>query len=371
MKRASIAIALVLTACPAKTPVVTPDPEPSRSSSAAPSPEPSPSTKAPKALRAAYIGDDGLYLYDVSADTVLQLLSGTGIRQPRFLNRDTIAFVRDEGAGSSVMSFNTRTRALTTLHTSNAPINAWAPRADNQEIAYVVTDSNGYPQVRYRALVGNLSTLVVTTLARAPGRERDIGDQTSVQWSPDGRRTLISYTPADGEGEPVPNTAAQVQVRRSDGALEFAPPQSRGATQAVMSADGRKVYFRSSQGRRVWDAATKATSAVPGNPPVWFDPVASLDGRTIAYDTGATTAKVKVEVLDVRTGTRTQVGPSGRMHPVYADNRTIWIRSVVPCQPDCFYPVSPGPEVFAVDLRTGKERKLKLTSLQDVTLFYG
>lgn len=363
-------LAMLLTACPAKTPVVDPGPEPTGSASIAPSPAPTPTKRGtPSAVRAAYIGEDGLFLYDVKTDTVQHLVQGQGIKQPRFLNRDTIAFVRDEGTGSAIVSYDVRTRALTTLHTSEAQINTWAPRPDNQEIAYIVTDANRYPQVRYRALVGNRTTLVVTTLARAFGREADLADQASIQWSPDGRRTLIVFTPADGEGLPVPDTAAQLQVRASDGALEFAPPQRQEATQAVLSVDGRKVYLRSTRGARLWDAATGGTAPVPGRPPAWFNLTRSPDGRALAYDTGATSMKARVETLDLRTGTRTQVGRAGRVHPVYANLRTVWTQALQPCEPECLYPVMPGPTVYATDLRTGVERTLKLPTLQDIAVF--
>jgi Tol biopolymer transport system component len=371
MKRAVIALALLLTGCPAKTPIVVPTADPSPSGSVAPSPEPSPSTKAaPVAVRAAYVEGDGLFLYDVAKDSVQQILAGGGMRQPRFMNRDTIAFLRDEGTGTAVIAYDVRTQSLTTLHTSNAPIGAWSPRSDNEEIAYVATDQNAYPQLRYRALVGNASTLVVTTLARAFGREADLSEQTLVRWSPDARRTLMVFTPADGEGDPVPDSAAQLQVRGADGRLEFAPPQAQQATQAAMSPDGRKVYYRSSAGTRMWDAATRATAAVPGRPPIWFNPTVSIDGRALAYDTGATSAKVRVEVLDLRNGTRTQVGPTGRVHPVYATLRTLWTQSVAPCPAECLTDVTPGREVFATDLRNGNERKLALTSLQDLAVHY-
>lgn len=371
MKRAVIAVALVLSACPAKTPIVVPTVDPSPSGSVAPSPEPSKTAAVARvAVRAAFVGKEGLYLYDVKADTVQHLLAGDGIMQPRFLNRDTVAFLRDEGTGSAVIAYNIATQALTTLHTSNATIGAWAPRPDNEEIAYVATDANAYPQVRYRALVGNQSTLVVTTLARALGRGTELSEQRLVRWSPDARRTLVVYTPADGDEHPVPDSAAQLQVRGADGRLEFAPPQAQQATQATMSLDGRRIYYRSSAGTRVWDAATDTTASVPGRPPAWFNPTPSIDGHMLAYDTGATTEKVRVETIDVRSGARRQVGPTGRIRPIYADLRTLWTQTVIPCTGECLTSVTPGTEVFATDLRNGRERKLALTSLQDLAVFY-
>lgn len=375
MTKTPVALALLtllLTACPARTPVV---PDPTAASTASPAPSPNPTTTKralPVATRVAYIAEDGLSLYDVKADTVQQVLRGSGIRQPRFLNRDTIAFVRDEGTGSTISTYDVRTRAVTTLHTTDAPIRVWAARPDNEELAYIVVGDDAYPQVRFRSLVGNQTTLVVTTLARALGREADLSDQMLLRYAPDGARVLISFSPADGEpGQKIPDSAAQMQVRALDGALEFAPPHAQDATQAVLSTDGKRVtYMRASGPARVWDAATGKVSQLRGAPARWFNPAPSLEGRTIAYDTGATSVKVRVEILDVRTGTRTALGPAGRANPVFANSRTVWMQSVQPCEPDCLLPVTPGPEVYAVDMRTGAERKLKIPTLQDIAISY-
>jgi hypothetical protein len=102
----------------------------------------------------------------------------------------------------------------------------------------------------------------------------------------------------------------------------------------------------------------------------WFDPWPSRDGRNVAYDNGVFDAKVRVATLDLKAGKSKFITGEGFAWPVFATTRTVWVQRATPCKPSCAVPVTPGPEVFAVDLKTGSKTKLKLPTLQGVSVWF-
>ncbi|MFN2613770.1 MAG: hypothetical protein ABR552_02995 [Actinomycetota bacterium] len=367
-RRAACLAALVLAvACSAKTPAIT----------STPSERPSPSLSATKAAQrvpvarqAVYALDGSIYTYDVAANLTTKVAVGDGVRLPHWVSNTQISFVQGEpGSANALRLLDVASRKVSDVFTVETGINVYGWSPDRQTVAYITTDRLGYPHLRYREVETGVNQSVAT-LARALGREGSISDQALVQFSADGADVLVVYTPADGEDpSKVPDDQSQFQIRALDGTLDFSVGHKRAPTMGVWSADGKTIYYLTSSGLRSWKEGKQTSTGVKGSVK-WFDPWPSPDGRSIAFDTGAAGAGVKVRALDLTTGAKADVTKGGFFHPVWAAPQTIWVQKVTPCSPDCLTPVVAAPEVDAVDLKTRKVTKLALTSLQDIDVRY-
>lgn len=357
-----------LTACSAKTPVIADKPQPT-GTVVSPSPSPSASKRSvPVARSAVYVADDAITLYDVKADTITQLARGEGLSLAKFVSATQVSFLQDTGGATTLRVLDTKTREVRDLLSVPTGIQTYGWSPDRQVIAYVTTDAQAYPHVHFRSLVADAATQTVATLARALGRDSTALDEARIEFSPDGEYVLIVYTPADGDG--VPAEQSQLQVRSIDGGLAYAADHASDPTMGLWSADGSRVFYRTRRGARAWSPASGRSLQLKGGV-AWFDPWVSRDGRSIAFDTGATSLEVVVRTLDLRTGEKKTVSKAGYFHPVVANARTVWAQRVQPCDPDCLNPVVPGPEVIAIDLKTGDQRKLAIATLVDVDVLYG
>jgi hypothetical protein len=104
---------------------------------------------------------------------------------------------------------------------------------------------------------------------------------------------------------------------------------------------------------------------------VWFNPSFSPDGGRIAFDSGFESPGVRVKLFDVRARTIKTISKPGRALPIFAGPTTIWAQQVKACQGVCLVPAELGSQVYAIDLRTGKERVLALRSLMQIDVLYG
>ena len=366
----SLMATLVLVGCTAGTPIASPTPPRTHSPTPSASATPRPTPPAPVARQAVFAADAALWLYDVKTNIVTQLATGSALRQPRWVSKTKVSFLQDAGTQTAIQMIDLTTRQVTDVATVRDGINVYAWSPDRETIAYLSTDPSAYPHLVYLSAAGDSVRQPVATLARALGRGSDISDQSVIRFSPDGAAVLVVYTPADGDpAHPVNREQGQFQVRGLDGSLQFWSDQTGEPTMGVWSGDGRRVYFRTKQGVRLWKVGASRSVSVRGIP-AWFDPWASPDGRFVAFDTGARSTAVVVRSFDLRTGARKDVSPAGFFHPVVADAHTVWAQRVTPCDPGCIEPVQPGPEVFAFDTVTKASRKLTLTSLLDLDVRY-
>lgn len=364
-------LALLAVSCSARTPLTAGSPTASPSPSAGTaSPSPSP-VRVPRARMAVYVSEGSLWLYEAVPDRVSELARGEGMRLPKWVSTSAVSFVQDRTDGSATLrSFDLRTQEVSEVLEVASGIDAYDWSPDRQLVAYITTDAQSYPHLNFQEVVGGGATMPVATLGRALGRELTPFDERSIEFSPDGSRVLVVYTPADGESGRTPTEdESPVQVRGIDGVRQFAIGPDREPSMAVWSADGARVYYRDSKGTHAWVAATGRTERAPGNP-AWFNPTASRDGKWIAYDTGATTTSVTVRMVDLGTGNRTRLSGQGWFHPVTANERTVWAQRAQPCSPDCLQPVVPGPEVVSIDTRTLKMRKLAIPTLVEADFLY-
>lgn len=364
MKR-SLLLALALSACSAQTPIVTP----TTSQSTAPSPSPSATVRIPPrvAQRAVYVLENGIYVYDVKSNTAARVAEGENIGLAKFYSESAISFIQDQGSGAVLRVVDTRSKQVDDLFTVDTGILTYGWSPDHLMVGYLTADESGYPHLYIRQVVGQNAPRHVATLARIVPREYDIGDQLRVSWSPDGSYVLVVDTAAEGDGGRLPDAQSPLQVRGADGTLAFAADSDRAPTMAVWS--GARVFYRASNGLRMWTPGKTASVSAKGSVR-WFDPYASLDGRIIAYDTGASSLQVRVRSYDTRTGGSTDVSTAGFAYPLVADARTVWGQRVQKCEPDCLTSIVPGPEVFAFDLVTHKSRKLAIPTLVDTDVYF-
>lgn len=326
--------------------------------------------RVPIARMAVYAADNAIWLYDVKTDVVTQIAQGEGLSLAKLVSKTEVSFLQDMGAGTTLRLFNIKTQEVRDLFTVATGINTYGWSPDGQTVAYITTDAQAYPHLNFRSLVGEGATQTVATLALALGRGTTVLDQIKLQYSLDGGHVLVVYTPADGqEGQAVGAEQSQLQIRGQDGSLAYAVDQDREPTMAAWAPDGTRAYYRTGKNVRAWVAASGRSETVRGAG-AWFDPWVSPDGALIAYDTGATTTSVGVRVLNLSKRTVAKLTGSGFFHPVFAHPKTVWVQRVQRCEPDCLDPVIPGPEVFAVNVVTGAQRKLALVTLIDVDVLY-
>ena len=363
----ALMLALFFVACSAHTP--TP------SSSGTPSISVTPPVSASKkpthvvgARFALYVFQNSIWLYDARTNKTRQVTRGGTVRMPRWLDANHFSFIQGDnsGAAATLRTVDVKTGTTTDVFTSPTGINVYGWSPDGQTVAYITTDSAGYPHLSYRSIDG--ATQSVATLARALGRGANASDETLIQFSKDGAFVLVVYTPADGTGSAIPPEQSQFQVRASDGSLAFSDETSREPTMGLFARDGRTVYFRDSGGVRAWTTTTALTRTV--RKVTWFDPSIAADGSQIAFDTGMESTKVRVRVLNLRALTLQTISGPGRAYPVFAGPRTVWAQEIVACPGTCLGPTQASTRVFSIDTRTLAERPLPIQSLQDVDVLY-
>jgi len=318
---------------------------------------------------ALYVYQSSIWLYDVRTNKTRQVTRGGTVRMPRWLDANHFSFIQGDNSGTAAVlrTVDLKSGTTTDVFTADTGINVYGWSPDGQTVAYITTDSSGYPHLRYRSIADG-GTQSVATLARALGRGINASDESLIQFSKDGSFVLVVYTPADGTGSTIPPEQSQFQVRTSDGALSFSDDTSREPTMGLFSRDGRTVYFRDSGGVRAWTTTTALTRTV--RKVTWFDPSIAPDGSQVAFDTGSESTKVRIRVLNLRALTVATVSGPGRAYPVFAGPHTVWAQEIVPCPTTCLGPTQPGTRVFSIDSRTLVERLLPIQSLQDVDVFY-
>jgi hypothetical protein len=362
------AVAAVLASCSARTPAPSATGSPTPTASPSASVGSSKAVHVPSARYAVYVYKGSIWLYDARANTARELARGGDLRLPRWIDANNVSFVQNNGDASTLERIDLKSLEVSEIFTADTGIQAYGWSPDRQTIAYVTTDSDAYPHIRFRS-VSDGATQSVATLARALGREALPSDQMRIEYSRTGDNVLIVYTPADGSpGQNVPQEQSQFQIRSSAGVLAFAGPMSREPTMGVWTPNGTKVVYHDSSGVRAWAASSNSTRGLRRMS--WFDPWPSRDSRFIAFDTGWQSASVRVRILDLNSLTLKTVSRSGRAFPVFAGPNTIWAQEVKACSDSCETPVEFGDHVYAIDSRTGSERALALKSLQDVDVLY-
>jgi Tol biopolymer transport system component len=288
---------------------------------------------------------------------------------PRWLDAGHVSFLQGDSSSTAntLRIVDLKTGAATDVFTASTGINVYGWSPDGQTVAYITTDSNGYPHLWYRTIADG-ATQSVATLARALGRGANASDETLIQYSRDGSYVLVVYTPADGSGPAVPPEQSQFQVRGSDGALAFSDDISSEPTMGVFSRDGRTVYFRDSSGVRAWTASTALTRRL--RKVAWFNPSPSPDGARVAFDTGPESVKARIKLLDLRALTLKTVSGPGRAYPIFAGPHTVWAQEIKACSTVCLGSTEVGTRVFSIDTATLAERVLPIQSLADVDVFY-
>ncbi|MGZ4205265.1 MAG: hypothetical protein ACXVES_08415 [Actinomycetota bacterium] len=364
-------IPLLLASCSAHTPAT--KASPSSSASLSPSPSAGP-TKKPvhiaSARWAVYTDRGSIWLYDVRANSVRKVTTGGVVRLPEFLDAGHISFIQGaaDGSENTLRTLDLKSGSATDVFSEPTGIGAYDWSPDHQTIAYVTTDSDSYPHIRFRS-VADGSSQPITTLARALGRGANASDEARVEFSKDGSQVLIVYTPADGSpDQPVPAEQSQFQVRARDGSLSFAGDMSKEPTMGAFSPDGKTVEFRDDTGVRTWTVSTGATRTL--RKVTWFDPSPALDGRYVAFDTGWESPSVRVRIFDLRGVTVQTLSVAGRAFPVFAGPRTVWAQQVTKCSGACLTPGQPVARVYAIDVQNKSERLLAITSIQDVDVLY-
>ena len=366
MRRAAllaVTATALLAACSSKTP--NPDASTSGAPSASVTVAATP-TKKPAhvvtARQALYVYQNSIWLYDVKTNTTRQVTQGGTVSMPKWLDATHFSFVQ---GGNTLKIADLKAATTTDVFTAPGGIQVYGWSPDGQTVAYVETDSSGYPHLRYRS-VSDGATQSVATLAQAPGRGATQADDLQIQFSKDGAYMLVVYTPADGGASPVPPEQSQFQVRGRDGSLAFSVDMSREPTMGIFSRDGKTVYYLDSRGVHAWTAASGNARTVRRMQ--WFDQWSSPDGSKIAFDSGYFSTNVRVRVLDLRALTVVTVSKVGRAFPVFAGPTSLWVEEVIPCTEAC-----DGPSVgraYLLNTATKAERLLPMQSLAQVDVLY-
>jgi hypothetical protein len=306
-----------------------------------------------------------IWLYDAKANTARMLARGGDLQLPRWIDANTVSFVQNSGTASTLERIDLKSQEVTQIFSVDTGIQAYGWSPDRDTVAYVTTDQDAYPHVRFRS-ISDGATQSVATLARALGRGATRSDQLRVEFSKTGDYVLIVYTPADGDAS-VPPEQSQFQIRTSGGTLAFAAPMSQQPTMGAWTPGGTKIVYHDSSGVKTWTASSNSTRAL--RKLSYFDPWPSRDGRFMAFDSGLSTT-VRVRVLDLNTLNVQTVSKAGRAFPVFAATNVVWAQDVKACSEGCESPAQLGDHVYAIDVRTGAERLLALKGLLDVDVLY-
>jgi len=367
MRRAALLVAtVVLAACSAHTGVsLSPSATGTVSRGASPSPSPTKrSAHVVSARQALYVYQNSIWLYDVKTNTTHQVTRGGNVSMPKWIDANHFSFVQD-GAALKIADLKAATTSDVLSAAGGIQAYGWSPGA--QTVAYIETDSNAYPHLRYFT-ISDGTTQSVATLARALGRGADASDEAHIEYSKDGAYVLVVYTPADGApGQATPAEQSQFQIRSSSGALAYADDLARDPTMGVFSRDGKTAYWRDSSGVRAWSTggSTRTLRTLQ-----WFDPWPSPDGSSVAFDTGWESLKVRVKVLNLKTAAVTTASAPARAFPVFVGPHTVWAQEIVPCGADCPGGTQPGARVFSIDTGTRAEKLLPIQSLSGVDVLY-
>lgn len=371
MRRAAlsaVAATVLLAACSSKTPApkasASSTPSVTVSASASPTKKPAHVVSARQAL---YVYQNAIWLYDVKTNKTRQVTQGGTVRYPKWIDATHFSFIQGENTLKIA-----DLKAATTIDVFTAPggiqVYGWSP--DHQTVAYIETDSSGYPHLRYRSLSDG-ATQSVTTLGLALGRDGTDYDDVRIEWSKDGAYVLVIYTPSDSN--PIhPGTAppeqGQFQIRGSDGSLVYAPDQRQGATMGLFSRDGKAVYYMASGHIRAWMAGSGTVRDLRNMR--WFQPSLSPDGTQVAFSSSPSSVRNRIRILNLRTLTVSIVSNPSRTIPVFAGPRAIWAQGMAPCTDPCPGGAVVDDHVYLIDTHTRSEKLLPITSLLDVDVLY-
>ncbi|MFP5225611.1 MAG: hypothetical protein ACLGH3_08710, partial [Actinomycetota bacterium] len=318
----------------------------------------------PKAKKAVVVDEGIIKLYQVETDTISELATGQGVRDLRWLDANTISLVQDGTSTAVVKAIDIASRSLSEIDRVDGNLLAYDIHPDRSVMAALVARSAGQPALELRYLVGERP---VQRLSLIPHEGRGVGwdDQIWIRFSPSGDLFAMVDTAASVSEDPQ---RSPLQVRRLDGSLIFEVGAGRGPTMAAWAPDG-SLIFRSDDGVRRWRSGNSSSSraAAISN---FYDPWVAPNSRFAAYDTGARSTRVQVRRVEIRSGKVSDIGPPGRMNPVYARVDTLWMQIAQRCEPECLQPVVGGPQVFAINPNDGKERLIKLPTLEGVALWY-
>lgn len=238
---------------------------------------------------------------------------------PQFVSGSRVAY---ETAGGEIVEADLATGATTvaaTFGTGFGPVQ-YAISPDGVTVTYL--DGNSW------RLAGPSGSRVITTLpALLPRPFNPDEDNTFLRFSPDGQYiALIQTLHTGGTGATAPD-----QVRKaSDGSLVYS---ASGMTMGVWASIPSRLYFRDSAGKvRRWDPTAGVSSMLSLR---WIRPVASPDGRWIAYTYRAPGGLGTVGLYSVQSNTTTNASQAGRSEVKFLTNDLIWYAGERAC-PTCF-----------------------------------
>ncbi len=208
------------------------------------------------------------------------------------------------------------------------------------DVAVTVRDAEGRTQTQHHAL--GVSTSSSETLA-------DAGRQPAI--SGDGRYVAFVSRSADLPGAQTDVEFVYVTDRQTATTVQV--PDSAGASEPAIAADGSSVAFHRFPEVRVWDRGSSQSVLVTSAADRAWGPSLSADGTLLAYATG-TGPVLQVRLLDRTTGTTTVVSSGSAVSgapTVSADGSTVVFHS----QAEDLVPGDHNQQVdiFAWDRATG------------------
>jgi Tol biopolymer transport system component len=265
---------------------------------------------------------------------------------PRFVSRSEVSYVASGDPGG-IVTLNLGNGTSTTVISWNSfgfmdGTYGWSP--NGQSLAYLL-ERGGDPQTGNGPvelhLMSNRADRLLATLPAVPGRGGSPEDSNLLAFSPDGQYfALVETFTGLGSGEQAP-----FQVRRADGTLVAAYPSSPadvttgGAlsgkrTMAVWAGTGSTLYFRStdSPGVERWTPQSQQTMVMPSVQ--WYSPVASPNGRWIAYVVPDSQGMPHVAFFDQTSGLSSSLTNSGGINPHFVASNLVWYAGVRPCTPE-------------------------------------
>ena len=297
------------------------------------------------------VGDPTVVVRDIQDPAHARNLCtfGSSVSSPQFVTGTTVAYetaqhqIVKESLGGSATVLAT--------YTPGFDGGQYAFSSDGRLMTYL--DSNAWH------LVGPSGDRVLTTLPAVVGRGiSPTSDDSYLRFSPDGQYIAYFQTfHVGGTGEAAPD-----QIRRaSDGTLVYS---TSGATMAVWASVPSRLFFRDSTNHvKRWDASTGVSSMTTLG---WIRPIASPDGRWIAYTFQAPGGVDGIGFYSVQANSLSNTTPPGRSGARFLTSDLVWYAGEKACA-TCFGgQPTPTGVTYIYSIAGASEITSRLASVDDV-----
>lgn len=298
------------------------------------------------------VGDPTVVVRDIQDPANAKTLCtfDAAAQSPQFVSGSTVAY---ETAGGQIIEAPLAggpTSVAASFTPGSMASGQYAISPDGSSVTYL--DQNSW------RVAGPTGNRVLATLPGVPGRGV-VPDEDSVylSYSSDGQYIALFQTfHTGGTGATAPD-----QIRKaSDGSLVYS---TSNMTMAVWASVPSRLFFRDSPGSNVrrWDPSTSVSSMTSLH---WIKPVASPDGRWIAYTFRTPSGVGGIGFYSVQSNSVANTTPPGRSGVRFLTNDLVWYTGEQACS-TCFGGIGPTNVSYIYSIAGASEITSRLSMVYD------